>query len=123
MPTHSIITGSGGRKRPADDGFDPLTDPVSTKPIPAYDPKKEQQPYSVIQSKEWKAYKMHEKQIQQLIIETLAQLDCKTKSTREFVESVPDRITGRQSGKVILCFTGPMGTGKCRSRVSIVFTH
>lgn len=112
MPSDGIATANSGQKRPADDGFDPLTSPISLKSTPPYDPKKDEQaPHSVTQSKEWATYKNYERQIEQLLTEPPTKFDYKDKFIQGLLDLVNECITDRNPGKIIICLSGPMGMG------------
>lgn len=101
-----------GQKRPADDGFDPLTSPISLKSTPPYDANQEQAPFSVVKSKEYATYKTYEGQIKQLLTEPFKTLQNPDKFLQELKEKIVKRIAGQKQQKIVVCLTGPMGAGE-----------
>lgn len=114
MSRNEVAVAASGQKRPTDDSFDPLNSPISLKSTPPYDVKKEQAPFSVSQSKDYAAYKTHEENVKQLLKETLASVQQVDRSLQGLIDTINKRVNGREPQKIVLCLTGPMGTGRWR---------
>lgn len=112
MASNDNTSGGLGKKRSADDGYDPLTAPISLKPTPPYDPKvQEQTPHSVAQSKEWATYRDYERQIEDLLTSPPTKFSYNDKYIEGLTELVYERISGRKTEQIVLAFVGPMGPG------------
>ena len=124
MPPDGNTVGVAGKKRSADDGFDPLTAPINWAPAPPYDPKtQEQDPHSVAQSKEWVTYKDCEQQIEQLLTSPPTKFNYDDQYIEGLTALVHERISERNMEQIKLAFVGPMGTGLTSSRIGPIAQH
>lgn len=113
MSQNGIVGASRGQKRAHGDAFDPLTSPISLKSTPPYDSTKEQTPFSVIQSKEYTAFKSHEEHIKRLFTEPFKTVQHIDKFLQGLRDTINERIAGHERERIIVGLTGPMGAGEC----------